>query len=341
MKTLLVILTIISTAVQTANGQHYYSDSFIAQKADSFIIDGVGDEPFWEQCDWYDMAYVWIPYGDVMSLGDFSGKVKFAWTEDKLLILAEIEDDVLSDTHSQPQDNYWNDDCLEIFLDEDYSGGWHQNSYNAFAYHCAINETDVIDLGDEDASNVNLKDHIEFDLDTIDDTHFIWELAISIYDDSFNESNLNNSEEMLEHNMNMGISVAYCDNDGGMERENFIGLVNVDTQHYNSSWQDASVFGKLTLKDAGVNVEQIIENRPLDNVNVYMDRYSNLIIDTQGKSFGLVSIAIYDLYGKLLNEFIAKVRGSVSLKMQNFETGIYIVNFKSEKMNITNYIVRY
>ena len=108
------------------------------------------------------------------------------------------------------------------FLDEDYSGGWHQTSYNAFAYHCAINEEDVIDSGDEDASNIYVNDHVEYDLDTINNTNYVWELAITVYDDTFNESNPENTTVTLNHNKEMGIAVAYCDNDGGSQRENFI-----------------------------------------------------------------------------------------------------------------------
>jgi hypothetical protein len=326
---------------QFSIAQHYYNDAFTAQKADSYTIDGIGDETFWEQCDWYDIEYIWIPYGETMSTGDFTGKVKFAWTEEKLLVLAEIEDDVLSDTHEDPQSNYWNDDCFEVFLDEDYSGGWHQTSYNAIAYHCAINEEDVIDSGDDDASNVYLNDHVEYDLDTIDNTHYVWELSITIYDDSFNESNTTNNTVTLSQNKEMGIAVAYCDNDGGTQRENFIGLIDVDAEHYNSAWQDASVFGKLTLEGPVSGLEEFSKISTSDDILVFLDNQSNLIIENQGKSYGKTTVSVFDLNGRLIKETSVYLDGRVSLDIQNILLGVYIVNLRGNNLNYSGMFCRY
>jgi len=144
-----------------------YNDNFEAKKATTYSIDGQANEEFWAGCEWYTIDHVWIPYGAEMTAGDFTGRVKFAWTEDVLFIFAEIEDNILSDDHAGVFDHYWEDDCFEVFLDEDHSGGWHQDgsvAYNAFAYHCAINEADVVDIGY--SGNVLLNDHVEYDLDT-------------------------------------------------------------------------------------------------------------------------------------------------------------------------------
>ncbi len=342
MKSIFSILAIVMISAQFGHGQHYYSDSFVAQKADNFNIDGVGDEAFWDECTWYDIKYIWIPYGENMSAGDFSGRVKFAWTEEKLLVLGEIEDDVLSDTHEDPKSNYWNDDCFEVFLDEDYSGGWHQTSYNAFAYHCSINEKDVIDSGDDDASNVNLKDHVEFDLDTIDGTHYVWELAITIYDDTFNESKASNRTVSLKQNKQMGIAVAYCDNDGGAERENFIGLINVASEHYNSAWQNASVFGKLTLEGPDP-VTKVDKNNytTSEDILVFQDKQLNLIIENQGKSYGKTNVSVFDLNGRLLKESSVYLDGSVTLDMQNIALGAYIVSLQGEDFTTSSMFIKY
>ncbi|MBN2522924.1 MAG: T9SS type A sorting domain-containing protein [Bacteroidales bacterium] len=342
MKNLLSILTILIFSAQLSICQHYYDDAFTAQKTDSYSIDGVGDESFWEQCDWYDIEYIWIPYGTAMSAGDFTGRVKFAWTEEVLLVLAEIEDDVLSDVHPDPQDNYWNDDCFEVFLDEDYSGGWHQTSYNAFAYHCAINEEDVIDSGDDNAFNVYVNDHVDFNLDTVDNTHYVWELAITVYDDSFNESNPTNTTVTLSHNKEMGIAVAYCDNDGGSERENFIGLIDVAAEHYNSAWQDASVFGKLTLNDPDAVPEGIgITAIPAEDIKVFQDNNSNLIIENPAKTGEKITISVFDLNGRLIMESSESLDERVLLNIHNITQGTYIINLRGETMNYSKMICKY
>ncbi len=341
MKNILPILTVLMISSQLVIGQHYYSDAFTAQQADSYTIDGIGNESFWEQCDWYDIEYIWIPYGEAMTTGDFSGRVKFAWTEEKLLVLAEIEDDVLSDTHVDPQDNYWNDDCFEVFLDEDYSGGWHQTSYNAFAYHCAINEEDVIDSGDDNASNVYLNDHVAYDLDTIDDTHYVWELAITIYDDSFDESSSSNNTVTLSEDKEMGIAIAYCDNDGGSQRENFIGLIDVAFEHYNSAWQDADVFGKLTLNGPGTGTAENSINSTSEGIRVFQDRDKNLVIENLGESFGKTTVSICDLNGRLIKELYVNLDGRVTLNVNDIMSGIYIIQLKSENFNSSGIFYNY
>lgn len=338
MKNLLSILTILMISSQLGMGQHYYDEEFTAQHADSYTIDGVGAEPFWAECEWYDIEYVWIPYGTTMAAGDFAGRVKFAWTEAKLLVLAEIEDDSLSDTHINPQDNYWNDDCFEVFLDEDYSGGWHQTSYNAFAYHCSIDEEDVIDSGDDNAFNVYVNDHVDYDLDTVDNTHYVWELAITIYDDTFNESNASNTTVTLTENKEMGIAVAYCDNDGGAERENFIGLIDVAAEHYNSAWQDADVFGKLTLVGPGTGLE---ENNIKENIRVFQDNNFNLVIENNGSFIGKTTVSVFDLNGRLVKESIIYLENRVSLDIHNIMEGVYIVNLQGDNFISSRKFIKY
>ena len=341
MRNILSTLALFVITTQLGICQHVYDETFTAYKANSFTIDGVGNDSIWDQCDWYNIPYVWIPYGTSMTTGDFTGRVKFAWTDEKLLVLAEIEDDVLSDTHADPQDNYWNDDCFEVFLDEDYSGGWHQTSYNAFAYHCAINEEDVIDSGDDDASNIYVNDHVEFDLDTVDATHFVWELAITIYDDSFNESNATNTTVTLTHNKDMGIAVAYCDNDGGDYRENFIGLIDVASEHYNSAWQDADVFGKLTLIDQNaVHIDNISDNT-VEDIHIFQDEHLNLVIENRGTSFGKTTVSVFDLSGRLITESSVNLEDKVMLDVQNISAGAYILNLKGENVNSSKMFYKY
>ena len=59
------------------------------------IVDGVADEPAWEQAEWGPINKLWL--GDEPSAGDFSGRYKLVWTPELLFLLAEIRDDLLSD----------------------------------------------------------------------------------------------------------------------------------------------------------------------------------------------------------------------------------------------------
>ena len=55
-------------------------------------------------------------WGSAPESGDFSGRYKLRWNKDALYLLAEIQDDHLSDTYANPLERYWDDDCLEISL---------------------------------------------------------------------------------------------------------------------------------------------------------------------------------------------------------------------------------
>lgn len=55
-----------------------------------------------------------------------------------MYVLIEITDDKLVDIRVNPKDNYWKDDIVEFFIDEDhvlqgYECG--EDAFNAFAYH--------------------------------------------------------------------------------------------------------------------------------------------------------------------------------------------------------------
>ena len=66
---------------------------------------------------------------------------------------------MIRDIHPSPLIDYYKDDCLELLIDEDGSGGTHTYNYNAFLYHISISY-DAIDLG-ENAQPQLYNDHLE------------------------------------------------------------------------------------------------------------------------------------------------------------------------------------
>ncbi len=125
-------------AAQANAGTHYEGRTEYRAPLASVAptVDGVADEAIWEKARWQEIKYRWL--GPEYSDEDFQGRFRVVWTADKLYILGEFVDDVLIDTHRDPLVQYWDDDCLEIFIDEDYSGGEHQYNHNAFAYHLSL-----------------------------------------------------------------------------------------------------------------------------------------------------------------------------------------------------------
>ena len=208
------------------------------------VIDGIADELVWEQATWYPIANRWL--GPEYSTDDFSGRFKVAWTERRIYILVEVVDDILFDSHRDPLVQYWDDDCVEIFIDEDYSGGNHQYNHNAFAYHMSLDNR-AIDIGTDERAR-DYSHHVDSRWRQTGDT-VVWEFAIDIYSDGYVDDSDDNQPVELYAGKVLGLMLAYCDNDGSELRENFVGSESVPEGPKDRGWIDAGLFGELKLMD--------------------------------------------------------------------------------------------
>ncbi len=206
-------------------------------------IDGIANEAIWSAAEWQPLNQLWL--GNAYTSEDFQGNYKLTWTNDALYLLAKIKDDKLIDTNADPLVAWWDDDCLEIFIDEDNSGGNHQFTHNAFAYHIAL-DGNVVDMSPEKKGKL-YNSHIESKRVTTGSTS-IWEVKISLFTDSYND-NTDNNPVVLQANKNIGFALAYCDNDTSKNRENFIGSIKVKGDDKNRGWIDSNIFGTLILTD--------------------------------------------------------------------------------------------
>lgn len=221
---------------------------------DKIQIDGIASESSWELTQW--QAIDQLILGTMPSKSDFNGRFKMLWDEQYLYLLVEITDDILFDQHIDPKYLYWDDDCLEVFIDEDGSGGDHRNNFNAFAYHVALDHQ-VVDLGEKTKNGADnfvlLNDHINSKWRPSKDSSskVIWELAVSIYDDSFQFNKEINEPVKLSMGKSLGFMLAYCDNDGSKEREHFIGSTDIQAVNgdKNLGYITADVFQHLILVD--------------------------------------------------------------------------------------------
>lgn len=237
-------LSLAAAASVAADNSHVENRSrYVAPQAESApAIDGVANDAAWRSAEWRELKYRWL--GPEYSAEDFNGRFKVVWTAERLYILAEITDDILFDSHRDPLVQYWDDDCLEIFLDEDHSGGEHQYNHNAFAYHLSL-DNQAIDIGtDRQARNYShhVKSHWKQQGDRV-----VWEVAIDIYADDYKDDSQDNRPVTLSAGKVMGLMIAYCDNDGSELRENFIGSESVPYGPKDRGWIDAGLFGTLVL----------------------------------------------------------------------------------------------
>lgn len=216
-------------------------------------IDGEVDD-VWATAPWQPISVLWLgAQKGYPSSTDYSGRFKVLWDENRLYILVDIVDDVIVDNFSDPLDNYWNDDTVEFFIDENASGGNHQkeNFANAWAYHVSTKK-DVVDSDSDDKPKL-FNDHVDVAIASEDDRH-IWEMSVKIFDDTYDDTEgAENQPVELYANKTLGFSISYIDNDNsigdGKERESMIGSVNNQGHKDNQGYINADVFGSLTLVD--------------------------------------------------------------------------------------------
>ncbi|MBP2833024.1 sugar-binding protein [Aquimarina sp. U1-2] len=206
-------------------------------------LDGNMDDPAWKNALWYGLDQKWI--GEPYDFTDFFGRYKIVWTPEALYVLVEIKDDQLYDQHKDPLTLWWDDDCVEIFIDANNSGGDHQYNNNAFAYHVAL-DGNVVDL-DANQEPILYNHHITTKRVTQNDIS-VWEFEVIIYDDTYTEGSINDPV-ILTKDQKLGFAIAYNDNDGSKHRENFIGSVFIPGADKNLGWINADVFGTIVLKE--------------------------------------------------------------------------------------------
>ncbi len=247
------------TAEFTASG---YSAPRAAQAP---VIDGIGNESCWQQAQWKDINYVWL--GNTPTADDFSGRFKMVWTPERLYYLVEITDDKLSAPNTTPLKNYYDNDCVELFIDENHSGGNHQNNYNAFAYHIEL-DYDIIDNNTSGTQSF-YNDHAKV-LRTKNGNVYTWEIELKVFDDKYNEKVTTNVPVTLTNGKIMGFGVSYNDNDYNMTRDNFMGSMDIPGTDKNVAWINADVFDTLTLVDTALKKGDINNDSGIDALDYAM-----------------------------------------------------------------------
>jgi hypothetical protein len=219
--------------------------NFKAHKSDSPVqIDGNDKDAIWSKTDWNDMNHVWM--GPKVDATDYQGKFKLAWDSQYLHILVEVTDDYLNPTLSDGVDNYWKGDYVEVFIDEDQSGGDHKFNHQAFAYHVST-EGHAIDKNTKEAT-VFFDDHVNV-ARSQDGNTYLWEMAIKLFDKQFDENTTDNTPVTISTGKQIGFSIAYGDNDGNHTRENFMGSKKTHGVNNDEGYVNADVFGGILFVD--------------------------------------------------------------------------------------------
>lgn len=226
------------------------------------VIDGLATESCWQSADWVVLDQVWVGHKPISE--NCSARYKACWNGSKIYVLMEVVDNILVNWNpTEPLKNYPSNDCPELFIDEDNSGGEHERSYNAFAYHIST-LYDIVDM-DIDGNAKLYNDHIEVKR-TASGTTYTWEMAMTVFNDKVVYGNIESQKVILSAGKVLGFTAAYNDSDTKFnEREAMLASVEIapwkcsnlgyPNSGVNCSWQTASVFGKMTLKDIPLATE--------------------------------------------------------------------------------------
>jgi hypothetical protein len=301
---------------------------FVVKSPDPIVIDGSASDAVWSKTSWNPISKVWIPYNGKMAAGDFSGKFKVAWDTDYLYVLVEVVDNMISDDYANPLQNWWDDDCVEVFLDEDRSKGNHETNNNAFAYHIST-KYDAIDM-DATGKGVNYKNNLKVIMDTIGTNTYLWEMAIKVYNSKFIVSNPEASRVKLSPQKLMGFSIAYCDNDETKARENFIGSMDMTQATANDNYKTADYFGSMLLVDRTEITKLFeIEKENTEIVRIYPNPAKDkLTIELSNGVSANDSFTIHSISGSLLKSGQIKTRNQI-ITVNDLTPGIYFLTVSS------------
>lgn len=242
-------------------------------------IDGFGNDPVWAKAKWQDIKYAWMYTGDmclptgvtavnadgtVPKTPDFSGRFKIVWTADRLYILTEIIDDIIYTPYiSTPTQSPEKNDCLELFIDENASGGTRTSDggNNFFTYHMNYDGINVADYIASLNRNELRNSHLNYKIDKNDSTHtYTWETEMKVYDNSYPLATTPDTAPVtLTEGKTMGFVAAYCDNDNNAHSSNTTQISNRD--HFfgsmyvtgttdiarNVAYQNSTQYAKLYL----------------------------------------------------------------------------------------------
>jgi hypothetical protein len=322
-------------------------------------IDGHSNDACWAGTSWQTIDQVWIPWGGSVGADDYTGQYKVAWdsTENVLYFVVEITDDVFVDGYVFGPGDYYQYDIVEVFIDEDKSGGIHNyegggvNAENAFAYHIVVDAPADGDTTSEfvvcdmtgPGSTVNYASHFPELAMRKDGNQYTWEFSLAVYDSSYDNGDPEASRVDLSVNKIMGLSLAYCDNDSINEepkiRDNFFGSVWVPEAEYNNHWINADGFGTIKLIGESSGIEDDLAIPEISFLNYPNPFTDKTIIEFEIQKSSKVTIDVLNILGQTVDTIIEarfpRGRHTVEWTPDGIPSGIYFYRMQTNSFKGT------
>ena len=322
-------------------------------------IDGLSDDACWGDVEWQTIDQVWIPYGGSVEADDYTGQYKIVWssTENVLYFLVEITDDIFVDGYEYPDGDYYQHDIVEVFIDEDKSGGIHNyegsgvNAENAFAYHIVVDAPEDGEVNNDfvvcdmtgPGSTVNYASHFPEFAMRKDGNQYTWEFSLAVYDSSYDNGDPEASRVDLSEGKISGLSLAYCENDDPEEepkiRDNFFGSVWVPEEEYNDHWINADGFGTIKLIGESGGIEDNNEIPGISFLSYPNPFEDKTIIEFQLPKSSKVTIDILNILGQTVDTVIEArfTRGKHTVQWipKDISSGIYFCRMQTNSFRGT------
>jgi len=232
---------------------------------------------------------------------------------------------------------------VELFIDEDRSGGTHTNDNNAFAYHITSGnstvEYDAMDMyGTGTTNKVNYRNHFPEFKRSFVGNHYYWEFSMMVLKNTYTPSSvLADHNAALAVGKQMGLTVNYCDNDGLTEnpktRDNFISSKYVPQANYNDSYMNASLFGSLILSDN--NTTEISSLEIENSVKIWLDNSKQLHFSWD-ESWSQPIVLLTDLSGRTIKLLDSKIN---SFDLSSLSYGCYLLVLKEKNRLVTHKVI--
>jgi len=322
-------------------------------------IDGLSDDACWGVVNWQSIDQVWIPWGGSVGADDYTGQYKVVWssTENVLYFLVDITDDVFVDGYEYPDGDYYQHDIVEVFIDEDKSGGVHNyegvgvNAENAFAYHIVVDAPEDGEVNNDfvvcdmtgPGTTVNYAGHFPELAMRKDGNQYTWEFSLAVYDSSYDNGDPEASRVDLSEGKISGLSLAYCDNDSINEepktRDNFFGSVEVPEDEYNDHWINADGFGTIKLIGESGGIEDDSETPEISFLNYPNPFEDKTIIEFNLPKSSNVTIDILNILGQTVDTVTEARYGrgkhTVEWTPEDIPSGIYFCRMQTNSFRGT------
>lgn len=322
-------------------------------------IDGHSNDACWAGTSWQTIDQVWIPYGATVEADDYTGQYKVAWsdTENVLYFVVEITDDVFVDGYVFPNGGYYNYDIVEVFIDEDKSGGMHridqgeENAENAFAYHIVVDAPADGDTTSEfvvcDNAGfydiVNYASHFPEFVMRKDENQYTWEFSLAVYADTLDTLNPETSRVDLSEGKIIGLSLAFCDNDSvnevPKERDNFFGSVWVPAEEYNDHWMNADGFGTIKLIGESSGIEDTFAVPEISFMNYPNPFKDKTVVEFNLPKSSKVTIDVLNVLGQPVDTIIdarfSRGKHMVEWTPLGIPSGIYFYRLQTNSFKRT------